>query len=80
LENQSFTIETLLANWIEHNKEYIDFKSLSTLKWDEGKKAEYVLKTVHKHGLSVIATETKPLMSSHHYYWSYPLQKEANTS
>lgn len=80
LENQSFTIEQYWQIELEHNKEYIDFKSLSTLKWDEGKKAEYALKTLHKHGkASVIATETKTVNEQSPLLFDLTaLQKEAN--
>ncbi|MFV8352597.1 DNA topoisomerase [Flavobacterium sp. XS2P14] len=81
LENQSFTIEQYWQIELQHNKEYIDFKSLSTLKWDEGKKAEYALKTLHKHGkASVIATETKIVNEQPPLLFDLTaLQKEANT-
>jgi DNA topoisomerase-3 len=81
LENQSFTIEHYWQIELEHNKEYIDFKSLSTLKWDEGKKAEYVLKTLHKHGkASVIAIEIKTVNEQPPLLFDLTaLQKEANT-
>ncbi|MFV8392828.1 DNA topoisomerase [Flavobacterium sp. LB2P6] len=80
LENQSFKIEQYWQIDLEHNKEYIDFKSLSTFKWDEGKKAEYVLKTLHKHGkASVIATETKTVNEQPPLLFDLTaLQKEAN--
>lgn len=81
LENQSFKIEQYWQIELEHNKEYVDFKSLSTLKWDEGKKAEYVLKTLHKHGkASVIAAETKTVNEQPPLLFDLTaLQKEANT-
>ncbi|MEZ7505436.1 DNA topoisomerase [Flavobacterium sp. Arc2] len=81
LENQAFKIEEYWQIELEHNKEYIDFKSLSILKWDEGKKAEYVLKTVHKHGrFSVIAKETKTVNEQPPLLFDLTaLQKEANT-
>jgi DNA topoisomerase-3 len=80
LENQSFTIEQYWQIELEHNKEYIDFKSLSTLKWDESKKAEYALKTLHKHGkASVIAIETKTVNEQPPLLFDLTaLQKEAN--
>jgi DNA topoisomerase-3 len=80
LENQSFTIEQYWQIELEHYKEYIDFKSISTLKWDEGKKAEYALKTLHKHGkASVIATETKTVNEQPPLLFDLTaLQKEAN--
>ena len=80
LENQSFTSEQYWQIEIEHNKEYIDFKSLSTLKWDEGIKAEYALKTLHKHGkASVIAIETKTVNEQPPLLFDLTaLQKEAN--
>jgi DNA topoisomerase-3 len=81
LENQSFTIENYWQIELEHNKEYVDFKSLSTLKWDEVKKAEHVLKTVFKHGkASVIAKETKTVNEQPPLLFDLTaLQKEANT-
>ena len=80
LENQSFKIEQYWQIELEHNKEYVDFKSLSTLKWDEGKKAEYALKTLHKHGkASVIATEIKTVNEQPPLLFDLTaLQKEAN--
>jgi DNA topoisomerase-3 len=80
LENKSFNVEEYWQIELEHNKEYIDFKSLSTLRLDEGKKAEYVLKTLHKHGkASVIATETKTVNEQSPLLFDLTaLQKEAN--
>lgn len=81
LENKSFNVEQYWQIELEHNKEYVDFKSLSILRWDEGKKAEYVLKTVHKHGrASVVDTETKIVNEQPPLLFDLTaLQKEANT-
>ncbi|WP_369764982.1 DNA topoisomerase [Flavobacterium sp. WC2429] len=81
LENKSFKIEHYWQIELEHNKEYVDFKSLSTLRWDEGKKAEYVLKTVHKHGRALVMdTETKTVNKQPPLLFDLTaLQKEANT-
>ncbi|MFV8363568.1 DNA topoisomerase [Flavobacterium sp. ZT3P35] len=80
LENKLFNIEEYWQIELEHNKEYVDFKSLSNLKWDEGKKADYVLKIVHKHGkASVITTETKTVNEQPPLLFDLTaLQKEAN--
>ncbi|MBX9889465.1 MAG: topoisomerase C-terminal repeat-containing protein [Flavobacteriaceae bacterium] len=80
MENKSFNVEHYWQIELEHNKEYIDFKSLSTLRWYEGKKADYVLKTVHKHGrASVMETETKTVNEHPPLLFDLTaLQKEAN--
>ncbi|NRS87764.1 DNA topoisomerase-3 [Flavobacterium sp. 7E] len=80
LENKAFTIEQYWQIELEHNKEYLDFKSLSTMKWDEAKKADYVLKTIHKYGLALVtAIETKVINDQPPLLFDLTaLQKEAN--
>ncbi|MBU0941514.1 MAG: topoisomerase C-terminal repeat-containing protein [Bacteroidetes bacterium] len=81
LKNKAFAIEQYWQIELEHNKEYLDFKSFSTMKWDEAKKVDYVLKTVHKYGLaSVTALETKVINEQPPLLFDLTaLQKEANT-
>ncbi|MCW2120671.1 type IA DNA topoisomerase [Flavobacterium sp. 7A] len=80
LENKAFAIEHYWQIELEHNKEYLDFKSLSTIKWDEAKKTDNVLKTIHKYGLaSVSALETKVINEQPPLLFDLTaLQKEAN--
>ncbi|CAM2973473.1 type IA DNA topoisomerase [Flavobacterium frigoris] len=81
LENKSFVSKQYWQIELEHRKEFIDFKSLSKIKWDGGKKAEDALKSLQRHGLATVidikikkVNEQPPLL-----FDLTALQKEANT-
>lgn len=80
LENKAFTIKKYWQIELEHRKEFIDFKSLSLIKWDDSKQAEDTLKFIQRHGVATVASvesktvnEQPPLL-----YDLTALQKEAN--
>lgn len=81
LENKAFTIKKYWQIELEHQKEFINFKSLSLTKWNDSKQAENTLKSLQRHSsATVTAVETKmdneqpPLL-----FDLTALQKEANT-
>ena len=80
LENKSFVIKRYWQIELEHRKEFIDFKSLSKIKWDGGKQAEDALKSLQRHGTaSVIAIEIKTVNEQAPLLFDLTgLQKEAN--
>ncbi|MGH2666894.1 DNA topoisomerase [Flavobacterium sp.] len=80
LENKSFAIETYWQIQLTHQKEYIDFKSLSTTKWTDKKQAEAIFKSTQRSRTATVAsierktiTEQPPLL-----FDLTGLQKEAN--
>ena len=54
LENKSFVIKQYWQIELEHRKEFIDFKSLSLVKWDESKQADDALKSLQRHGTAIV--------------------------
>ncbi|MBD0724777.1 DNA topoisomerase III [Flavobacterium sp. L1I52] len=80
LENKAFTIKQFWQIELEHRKEFIDFKSLSLIKWDDKKKVEDTLKFIERHGVAtVISVETKMVNEQPPLLFDLTaLQKEAN--
>jgi DNA topoisomerase-3 len=80
LENKSFVSKQYWQIELEHRKEFIDFKSLSTIKWEGSKQAEDALKSLQRHGIAtVIANETKIVNEQPPLLFDLTaLQKEAN--
>lgn len=80
LENKSFVSKQYWQIELEHRKEFIDFKSLSKIKWDGGKQAEDALKSLQRHGIAtVIGIEIKTVNEQPPLLFDLTaLQKEAN--
>ncbi len=80
LENKSFVIKQYWQIELEHRKEFIDFKSLSLVKWDESKQADDALKSLQRHGTAiVIGIEAKTVNEQPPLLFDLTaLQKEAN--
>jgi DNA topoisomerase-3 len=80
LENKSFAIQTYWQLQLNHQKEFINFKSLSNNKWDDKKQAEAIFKSIQRSKIGIISsienktiTEQPPLL-----FDLTGLQKEAN--
>ncbi|MEZ7516095.1 type IA DNA topoisomerase [Flavobacterium frigidarium] len=80
LENKSFVSKQYWQIEVEHRKEFIDFKSISTLKWEGRKQAEDALKSLQRHGIAtVIGIEIKTVNEQPPLLFDLTaLQKEAN--
>ncbi|MCK8142553.1 DNA topoisomerase [Flavobacterium sp. I-SCBP12n] len=80
LENKSFVIKQYWQIELEHRKEFTDFKSLSTIKWEGSKQAEDALKSLQRHGTAtVIAIEIKTVNEQPPLLFDLTaLQKESN--
>ena len=80
LENKSFSIKKYWQIQLSHNKELLDFKSISKTKWEDQKIADDALKAIQRIGIAIITslatksvTEQSPLL-----FDLTGLQKEAN--
>ncbi|OIV40654.1 type IA DNA topoisomerase [Flavobacterium johnsoniae] len=80
LENRSFKVKNYWQIQLSHNKEMIDFKSISKIKWEDKKLAADVLKAIARNQTAIITsqvtksvTEQPPLL-----FDLTGLQKEAN--
>lgn len=80
LGNKNFTSKKYCQIQLSHQKEYVDFKSLSTTKWENHKLANDALKSVQRSGSAIAdwvktknVTEKPPLL-----FDLTGLQKEAN--
>jgi len=80
LENRSFKVKNYWQIQLSHNKEMIDFKSISKIKWEDKKLAADVLKAIARSQTAIITsqvtksvTEQPPLL-----FDLTGLQKEAN--
>lgn len=80
LENRSFKVKNYWQIQLSHNKEMIDFKSISKIKWEGKKLAADVLKAIARNQTAIITsqvtksvTEQPPLL-----FDLTGLQKEAN--
>ncbi|WP_306349895.1 type IA DNA topoisomerase [Flavobacterium sp. '19STA2R22 D10 B1'] len=80
LENKSFAVQNYWQVQLSHNKELIDFKSLSKIKWEDKKPAGDTLKAIQRSETAVVTlvetrsvTEQPPLL-----FDLTGLQKEAN--
>ncbi len=80
LENKNFQTQKYWQIQLRHSKEFIDFKSLSTTKWEDRKSADDTLKSIQRNGIATVTsvakksiTEQAPLL-----FDLTGLQKEAN--
>ncbi|PUU69899.1 DNA topoisomerase III [Flavobacterium sp. WLB] len=80
LENRSFKVKNYWQIQLSHNKEMIDFKSISEIKWEDKKLAADLLKAIARNQTAIITsqvtksvTEQPPLL-----FDLTGLQKEAN--
>ena len=81
LENKNFSIKQYWQIQLLHNKEFIDFRSLSKTKWDDQRQAEDTLRSIERNGNTItvtsvatkVVTEQPPLL-----FDLTGLQKEAN--
>lgn len=80
LENKNFTVKSYWQVELKHNKEQIDFKSLSKTKWGDQKLADDTLKTIQRsETATVISVETKKVTEQPPLLFDLTgLQKEAN--
>lgn len=81
LENKNFSIQKYWQIQLSHNKEFIDFKSLSIKKWDDKKQAEDTLKSIQRNGnnATVTSVESKKITEQAPLLFDLTgLQKEAN--
>lgn len=81
LENKSFSVQKYWQIQLSHNKEFIEFKSLSIKKWEDKKQAEDTLKSIQRNGNSATVTsvESKNVTEQAPLLFDLTgLQKEAN--
>lgn len=79
-ENRDFAVKKYFQIQLEHRKDFVDFKSISKIKWDNKKLADDTLKSVQRAGIATVTavanktvTEQPPLL-----FDLTGLQKEAN--
>lgn len=80
LENKMFVVKKYWQIELEHRKDFIDFKSLSVIKWDQSKQANDSLKFIQRQGVAtVVSVETKTVHEQPPLLFDLTaLQKEAN--
>jgi DNA topoisomerase-3 len=80
LENKNFTVQNYWQIQLEHRKEFVDFKSLSKIKWDDKQLADNTLKSIQRSGTATVtAAETKTVSEQPPLLFDLTgLQKEAN--
>ncbi|PZP42651.1 MAG: DNA topoisomerase III [Pseudopedobacter saltans] len=80
LENKNFSVQKYWQIQLLHNKEFIDFKSLSKAKWQDQKLAEDILKSIQRsETATIISVETKSVIEQPPLLFDLTgLQKEAN--
>ncbi|WP_444660131.1 DNA topoisomerase 3 [Flavobacterium columnare] len=80
LENKSFSIKKYWQIQLSHNKELLDFKSISKTKWEDQKIADDALKAIQRSGTAIITSlETKSVTEQPPLLFDLTgLQKEAN--
>lgn len=80
LENKAFAIKKYWQIELEHRKEFIDFKSISLIKWEDNKQANDVLKSIQRHSTATVTSlETKIINEQPPLLFDLTaLQKEAN--
>ncbi|MCT3918933.1 DNA topoisomerase 3 [Elizabethkingia anophelis] len=80
LENKNFSVKNYWQIQLLHNKEGIDFKSLSKTKWEDQKLADDTLKNIQRSNtVSVTSVETKSVTEQPPLLFDLTgLQKEAN--
>ncbi|TDQ10206.1 type IA DNA topoisomerase [Pedobacter metabolipauper] len=80
LENKNFAVQKYWQIELLHNKEFIDFKSLSKTKWNDQKVADDTLKAIQRSGMATVTSvETKSVTEQPPLLFDLTgLQKEAN--
>lgn len=80
LENKNFPVQKYWQIQLLHNKEFIDFKSLSKTKWDDKKSAVDALRSIERKGnFTVTFVESKNVTEQPPLLFDLTgLQKEAN--
>ncbi len=80
LDNKNFTVKKYWQIQLFHNKEFIDFKSLSKTKWEDQKLADDTLKSIQRcNTATVTSVETKSITEQAPLLFDLTgLQKEAN--
>ncbi|UPZ16231.1 type IA DNA topoisomerase [Flavobacterium humidisoli] len=80
LENKSFAIKTFWQLELSHQKEFINFKSLSKNKWDDKKQADAIFKSIQRSKTAnVTSIESKTITEQPPLLFDLTgLQKEAN--
>ncbi|CAD0000861.1 type IA DNA topoisomerase [Flavobacterium salmonis] len=80
LKNKSFSIKKYWQIQLSHNKEFLDFKSISKTKWEDQKIADDALKAIQRSGTAIITSlETKSVTEQPPLLFDLTgLQKEAN--
>jgi len=80
LENRSFAVKNYWQVQLSHNKELIDFKSISKIKWEDKKPAGDTLKAIQRSETAVVTSvETKSVTEQPPLLFDLTgLQKEAN--
>ncbi|WP_348797942.1 type IA DNA topoisomerase [Flavobacterium adhaerens] len=80
LENKNFKVKNYWQIQLSHNKELIDFKSISKTKWEDQKLAADTLKAIQRSETATITSvETKSVMEQPPLLFDLTgLQKEAN--
>ncbi|HUH27115.1 type IA DNA topoisomerase [Gelidibacter sp.] len=81
LENKNFKVQKYWQIQLLHNKEFIDFKSISVKKWEDKKQVEDTLKSIQRNGnvATVTSVESKNVTEQAPLLFDLTgLQKEAN--
>lgn len=80
LENKNFTVLKYWQIALQHRKEFMDFSSISTTKWDDKKQAEKALTAIRRSGIArVTSAESKTVHEQPPLLFDLTgLQKEAN--
>ncbi|RZF57985.1 type IA DNA topoisomerase [Sphingobacterium corticibacterium] len=80
LDNKNFAVKNFWQIQLFHNKEFIDFKSLSKTKWEDQKLADDTLKSIQRcNTATVTSVETKSITEQAPLLFDLTgLQKEAN--
>ncbi|QGN24244.1 type IA DNA topoisomerase [Elizabethkingia anophelis] len=80
LENKNFSVKKYWQIQLLHNKELIEFKSLSKTKWEDQKLADDTLKSIQRSGTATVkSVETKSVTEQPPLLFDLTgLQKEAN--
>lgn len=80
LDNKNFAVKKFWQIQLFHNKEFIDFKSLSKTKWEDQKLADDTLKSIQRSNTATVTSvETKSVTEQAPLLFDLTgLQKEAN--
>ncbi|MGJ1313319.1 DNA topoisomerase 3 [Sphingobacterium multivorum] len=80
LDNKNFVVKKYWQIQLLHNKEFIDFKSLSKTKWEDQKLADDMLKSIQRSNTATVTSvETKSVTEQAPLLFDLTgLQKEAN--